>query len=215
MHLDYLASPMVISARSFVNACGATWDVSNEEETRRSYEHVQDIVREAANAGFGEYRAHLDSWTLPPAPTASATTPTGGSSKGSRTPSIPTGSWRRASSRSGQRPTERTINPRRMPDEQEAGREGRADHRHRRRAGPGRGGQVRRGGRAGHRLRPVRGWQPGNGRYRGGRRRHDDRDGPRRPQRSWGGQGVGGSRRPQSTGGSMWSTTTPPRRGSC
>jgi 4-cresol dehydrogenase (hydroxylating) len=60
MGLDYLASPMVINARSFVHACGAAWDVSNEAETRRSYDMCKTIVREAAKAGFGEYRAHLD-----------------------------------------------------------------------------------------------------------------------------------------------------------
>jgi 4-cresol dehydrogenase (hydroxylating) len=58
--LDYLASPMVINARSFVHACGAAWDVSSEEETQRSYDMCKTIVREAAKAGFGEYRAHLD-----------------------------------------------------------------------------------------------------------------------------------------------------------
>lgn len=60
MGLDYMCSPMVINARSFVHACGATWDVSSEEETRRSYDMCKNIVREAAKAGFGEYRAHLD-----------------------------------------------------------------------------------------------------------------------------------------------------------
>ena len=60
MGLDYFASPMVINARSLVHACGAIWDISSEEDTRRSYEGCKAIVREAANAGFGEYRAHLD-----------------------------------------------------------------------------------------------------------------------------------------------------------
>jgi 4-cresol dehydrogenase (hydroxylating) len=60
MGLDYFCSPMVINARSFVHACGAIWDVSNEEETRRSYDGCKEIVRAAAEAGFGEYRAHLD-----------------------------------------------------------------------------------------------------------------------------------------------------------
>jgi 4-cresol dehydrogenase (hydroxylating) len=60
MGLDYFCSPMVINARSLIHACGAVWDVSSEEETRRSYEGCKAIVREAAKAGFGEYRAHLD-----------------------------------------------------------------------------------------------------------------------------------------------------------
>ena len=55
-----LTSAMVINARSLVHACGAIWDVSSEEGTRRSYEGCKAIVREAAKAGFGEYRAHLD-----------------------------------------------------------------------------------------------------------------------------------------------------------
>jgi 4-cresol dehydrogenase (hydroxylating) flavoprotein subunit len=60
MKLDYFCSPMVINARSFIHACGAIWDISSEEESRRSYEGSKIIVREAAKAGFGEYRAHLD-----------------------------------------------------------------------------------------------------------------------------------------------------------
>ena len=60
MGMDYFASPMVINARSLVHACGAIWDISSEEDTRRSYEGCKTIVREAAKAGFGEYRAHLD-----------------------------------------------------------------------------------------------------------------------------------------------------------
>jgi 4-cresol dehydrogenase (hydroxylating) len=60
MGLDYFASPMVINSRSLIHACGAIWDISSEEQTRRSYEGCKMIVREAAKAGFGEYRAHLD-----------------------------------------------------------------------------------------------------------------------------------------------------------
>ncbi len=60
MQLDYMCSPVTINARSFIHLCGAIWDVSNEDETRRSYEMCKSIVREAAKAGFGEYRAHLD-----------------------------------------------------------------------------------------------------------------------------------------------------------
>ena len=60
MGQDYICSPCVINARSLVHLCGAIWDVSSEEETRRSYDMCKTIVREAAKAGFGEYRAHLD-----------------------------------------------------------------------------------------------------------------------------------------------------------
>ncbi len=58
--LDYFASPMAISARSYMHACGAIWDISDEEATRRAYETSRRITLEAAKAGFGEYRAHLN-----------------------------------------------------------------------------------------------------------------------------------------------------------
>jgi 4-cresol dehydrogenase (hydroxylating) len=58
--LDYFASPMAISARSYMHACGAIWDINSEEETRLSYETCRRITEETAKAGFGEYRAHLD-----------------------------------------------------------------------------------------------------------------------------------------------------------
>lgn len=57
---DYFASPMAISPRSYMHACGAIWDVSSEEETQRSYVTCKRITEEAAKAGFAEYRAHLD-----------------------------------------------------------------------------------------------------------------------------------------------------------
>ncbi|MEU9880928.1 FAD-binding oxidoreductase [Streptomyces phaeochromogenes] len=60
MGLDYFASPMVINARSLIHACGAIWDISSEEDSRRAYAGCRAIVEEAAKAGFGEYRAHLD-----------------------------------------------------------------------------------------------------------------------------------------------------------
>jgi 4-cresol dehydrogenase (hydroxylating) flavoprotein subunit len=58
--MDYSASPCVINARSMITLCGAIWDVSDEEQTKRSYAMCKNIVREAAAAGYGEYRAHLD-----------------------------------------------------------------------------------------------------------------------------------------------------------
>ncbi len=60
MGLDYTCSPCSINARSLIHLCGAVWDVSSEEQTKRSYDMCKTIVREAAKAGFGEYRAHLD-----------------------------------------------------------------------------------------------------------------------------------------------------------
>ena len=58
--LDYFASPMAISARSYMHACGAIWDIADEDATRRAYETCQRITLEASKAGFGEYRAHLN-----------------------------------------------------------------------------------------------------------------------------------------------------------
>lgn len=192
MGLDYACSPCVINARSLVHLCGAIWDVSSEEETRRSYDMCKTIVREAAKAGFGEYRAHLDYMDLA-ADTYSfnnhtyrrfcqavkdAVDPNGILAPGKQ--SIWPASYRG------------TARHRRTRDEQAVGREGGADHRHRRRSGPGWGDQVRRGGRAGRRVRPLRRGQPRDGRRRAGCRRHDVGDGSGRPQRPGGVEGVGG-----------------------
>ena len=43
-------------------------------ETRRAYDTSKLLVQEAAKAGYGEYRAHLDFMDLPRSSTASATT---------------------------------------------------------------------------------------------------------------------------------------------
>jgi 4-cresol dehydrogenase (hydroxylating) len=59
MGLDYGAYTVVISARSYVHVFGTVFDVTNEAETRRAYEATRRLVRRAAEAGFGEYRAHL------------------------------------------------------------------------------------------------------------------------------------------------------------
>ena len=58
--LDYFAGLLVINARSLLNVCGTVFDVADEAETRRAYDACKLLVREAAKAGYGEYRAHLD-----------------------------------------------------------------------------------------------------------------------------------------------------------
>ena len=61
MQLDYLASPMVINARSFIHACGAILGrLERGGDAALVQTCARRIVREAAKAGFGEYRAHLD-----------------------------------------------------------------------------------------------------------------------------------------------------------
>ena len=60
MGLDYFVGQLVINARSFLNVCGAVFDVADELETRRAYDTCKLLVRDAAKAGYGEYRAHLD-----------------------------------------------------------------------------------------------------------------------------------------------------------
>jgi 4-cresol dehydrogenase (hydroxylating) len=60
MGLDYFAGQLVINARSLLHVCGAVFDVADERETRRAYDTCKLLVREAAKAGYGEYRAHLD-----------------------------------------------------------------------------------------------------------------------------------------------------------
>jgi 4-cresol dehydrogenase (hydroxylating) flavoprotein subunit len=58
--MDYTCSPTIVNARTLVHLCGAVWDIADEAATRRSYDMCKRIVTEAAAAGFGEYRAHLD-----------------------------------------------------------------------------------------------------------------------------------------------------------
>ena len=143
----------------------------DEADTRRSYEDLPADREEAAKAGFGEYRTHLNFMDLVDGPSASATMPTGGSARGSRTPSIRTGSSRPASSESGPRPTAERSTAGGRPMSKRL--EGKVALITGTGGGQGRAAAVRfaRGRRAGRRLRPVRAGQPGNGRYRAGRRR--------------------------------------------
>jgi 4-cresol dehydrogenase (hydroxylating) len=58
--LDYIAGLLAIGARSFINVVMVIFDTKNEAQVRRSYDTAKLLVREAAKAGYGEYRAHLD-----------------------------------------------------------------------------------------------------------------------------------------------------------
>jgi 4-cresol dehydrogenase (hydroxylating) len=58
--LDYTAGNLVINARSYVNINQMVFDTKDEEQTRLAYDTAKLLVREAAKAGYGEYRAHLD-----------------------------------------------------------------------------------------------------------------------------------------------------------
>ena len=62
--LDYLASPIMINARSFIHVFGCIFDASDEEGSRLAYESTRVLIEEAARAGYGEYRAHLDNMDL-------------------------------------------------------------------------------------------------------------------------------------------------------
>ena len=95
----------------------------------------------------------------------------------------------------------------------EAGRQGRADHRNRRRPGSRRGTAVRRRGRDRARVRPRR--RAGRGGHGGDPRgwRGDALHGAGRPGRSRRRCGVGRRTPPSAPAGSTSSTTTPRRRG--
>jgi 4-cresol dehydrogenase (hydroxylating) flavoprotein subunit len=58
--LDYIAALIPINARSFIHITLVIFDTGNEAQTRRAYDTSKLLVREAAKAGYGEYRAHLD-----------------------------------------------------------------------------------------------------------------------------------------------------------
>jgi 4-cresol dehydrogenase (hydroxylating) len=58
--LDYMAALLPISARSFIHITMVIFDTKNEVQARSAYDVSKLLVREAAKAGFGEYRAHLD-----------------------------------------------------------------------------------------------------------------------------------------------------------
>jgi 4-cresol dehydrogenase (hydroxylating) flavoprotein subunit len=58
--LDYIASLIPTNARSFVHITLVIFDTKDEAQAKRAYDTSKLLVREAAKAGYGEYRAHLD-----------------------------------------------------------------------------------------------------------------------------------------------------------
>jgi 4-cresol dehydrogenase (hydroxylating) flavoprotein subunit len=58
--LDYMAALLPVNARSFVHITMVIFDTKKEAQARAAYDVSKQLVREAAQAGYGEYRAHLD-----------------------------------------------------------------------------------------------------------------------------------------------------------
>jgi 4-cresol dehydrogenase (hydroxylating) len=58
--LDYMAALLPVSARSFVHITMVIFDTKKEAQARAAYDVSKKLVREAAQNGYGEYRAHLD-----------------------------------------------------------------------------------------------------------------------------------------------------------
>jgi 4-cresol dehydrogenase (hydroxylating) len=58
--LDYMASLLPISARSFSHITMIIYDRTNEQQVTSAFEVCKSLVRKAADLGYGEYRAHLD-----------------------------------------------------------------------------------------------------------------------------------------------------------
>jgi 4-cresol dehydrogenase (hydroxylating) flavoprotein subunit len=58
--LDYMAALLPTNARSFVHITMVIFDTKQEAQVRAAYDVSRRLVREAAQRGYGEYRAHLD-----------------------------------------------------------------------------------------------------------------------------------------------------------
>lgn len=57
--LDFTSDIIVVNARCAVSVAGLTFDYEDVEATRIAYETTQQLVRDAGEIGYGEYRAHL------------------------------------------------------------------------------------------------------------------------------------------------------------
>ena len=64
MGLDYLAYPLLINARTYIHIFGCIFDAGDEADSRRAYGACRMLIEEAARAGFGEYRSHLDNMDM-------------------------------------------------------------------------------------------------------------------------------------------------------
>jgi 4-cresol dehydrogenase (hydroxylating) len=58
--LDYMAALIATNPRCFVHITLIIFDTENEAKTRAAYDVAKQLVRECAERGYGEYRAHLD-----------------------------------------------------------------------------------------------------------------------------------------------------------
>ncbi len=58
--LDYIAGLLPVNARSFVHITMVIFDTQDLDQTRAAYDVSRRLVVEAAERGYGEYRAHLD-----------------------------------------------------------------------------------------------------------------------------------------------------------
>ncbi|HEY1776630.1 MAG TPA: FAD-binding oxidoreductase [Solirubrobacteraceae bacterium] len=59
-NLDYLGAMLPINARSFIHVTMVLFDTANETQVRGAYDTCKLLVKEAAQHGYGEYRAHID-----------------------------------------------------------------------------------------------------------------------------------------------------------
>ena len=58
--LDYMSGIVPVNARSAIHVTMTPFDLKDEAQTRVAYEVTRTLVRKSAQAGYGEYRAHLD-----------------------------------------------------------------------------------------------------------------------------------------------------------
>jgi 4-cresol dehydrogenase (hydroxylating) len=59
-NLDYLGALLPVNARCFIHITMVIFDTKDEQQVRGAYDTCKLLVREAAELGYGEYRAHLD-----------------------------------------------------------------------------------------------------------------------------------------------------------
>ena len=62
--LDYLAYPLLINARSYIHVFGCIFDADDEAALASRVRGLPGLITEAAKAGYGEYRSHLDNMDL-------------------------------------------------------------------------------------------------------------------------------------------------------
>ncbi|CAB4934004.1 unannotated protein [freshwater metagenome] len=58
--VDYMAGIPIINARTVLPIACITYDTTNEEQSRDSYEAAKLLITRLAENGYGEYRTHID-----------------------------------------------------------------------------------------------------------------------------------------------------------